>query len=192
MQPTSGGGNGVCETSAQGFATHQVAGIATNDGMPQMQGVGVEEPLSPSPAVIRAQQRSLKRTLEIEIAKRCHKGLPPLQVEVTKNGKIDGACAGKNIWDDKIRGFAPRHLNMAIVKVGEQNVVDMAELRRVMDTEFEYLHHELSDQGFRDCVRRFMKSERSRLKKAVDYAWAHNVPYGCGNIPVGHPCGILV
>jgi hypothetical protein len=36
--------------------------------MPQMQGVGVEELLSPSPAVIRAQQRFLKRTLEIEIA----------------------------------------------------------------------------------------------------------------------------
>jgi hypothetical protein len=105
----------------------------------------VEEPLSPSQVVIRAQQWSLKRTLEIEIAERHQKGFPPHQVEVTKNGKIDGACAGKNIWDDKIRGFAPRHLNMAIVKVGEQNDVDMAELRRVMDTEFEYLHHELSD-----------------------------------------------
>ncbi len=68
MQPTNGGGNGVCETSAQGFARHQAASIATNDGMPQMQGVGVEELLSPSPAVIRAQQRFLKRTLEIEIA----------------------------------------------------------------------------------------------------------------------------
>ncbi len=165
MQPSSGGGNGVCETSAQGFARHQAASIATNGGMPQMQGIGVEEPLSPSQAVIRAQQRSLKRTLEIEIAEQRQKGLPPHQVEVTKNGKIDGACAGKNIWDDKIRGFAPHHLNMAIVKVGEQNVVDMAELRRVMDTKFVYLHHELSDQGFRDYVRRFMKFERSRLKK---------------------------
>jgi hypothetical protein len=86
-------------------------------------------------------------------------------VEVGKNGKIDGACAGKNIWDDKIRGFAPRHLNMAIVKVGEQNAVGMAEFHRAMDIEFEYLHHELSDQGFRNCVRRFMKSEWSRLKK---------------------------
>ncbi len=102
-----------------------------------MQGVGVEEALSPSQAVIRAQQRSLKRTIEIESAKRRQKGLPPLQVEVGKNGKIDGACAGKNIWDDKIRGFAPRHLNMAIVKVGEQNAVDMVELHRLMDTEFE-------------------------------------------------------
>jgi hypothetical protein len=36
MQPTSGGGNGVCETSAQGFARNQVASIATNGGMLQM------------------------------------------------------------------------------------------------------------------------------------------------------------
>jgi hypothetical protein len=66
-------------------------------------------------------------------------------VEVTKNGKIDGACDGKNIWDDKIRGFARRRLNMAIVKVGDQNAMDMGELHRIMDTEFEYLQHELSD-----------------------------------------------
>jgi hypothetical protein len=66
-------------------------------------------------------------------------------VEVTKNGKMDEACDGKNIWDDKIRGFAPRHLNMAIVKVGDQNAVDMGEPHRVMDIEFEYLQHELSD-----------------------------------------------
>ncbi len=86
-------------------------------------------------------------------------------MKVTKNGKIDGPCDGKNIWDDKIRGFAPRHLNMAIVKVGDQNVVDMGELHRVMDTEFEYLQHDLNDWGFRDRVRQFMKSERFRLKK---------------------------
>jgi hypothetical protein len=42
---------------------------------------------------------------------------------------------------------------MAIVKVGDQNAVDMGELRWVMDNEFEYLQHELSDRGFRDCVR---------------------------------------
>ncbi len=124
----------------------------------------MEEPLSPSHAVNRAQQRSSKKTLEIEIAERCQKGLPLHQVEVTKNGKIDGACDGKNIWDDKIRGFAPRHLNMAIMKVGDQNAVDMGELCRVMDTKFEYLQHELSDQGFKDCVSRFMKFEWSWLK----------------------------
>ncbi len=65
--------------------------------------------------------------------------MPFHQVEVTKNGKIGGACDGKNIWDDKIQGFAPHHLNMAIVKVGDQNVVDVGEFHKVMDTEFEYL-----------------------------------------------------
>jgi hypothetical protein len=74
-------------------------------------------------------------------------------MEVTKNGKIDGACDGKNIWDDKIRGFAPHHLDMAIVKVGDQNIVDMGELHKVMDIEFEYLQHELNDWGFKDCVK---------------------------------------
>jgi hypothetical protein len=48
MQPTNGGGNGVYETSVQRFVKHQVANIATNGGMLQMQGVGVEEPFSPS------------------------------------------------------------------------------------------------------------------------------------------------
>ncbi len=86
-------------------------------------------------------------------------------MEVTKNGKIDGPCDGKNIWDDKIWGFTLRHLNMAIVKVGDQNAMDMAGFRKVMDIEFEYLHHELTDQGFRDYVRRFMKSKRTWLKK---------------------------
>jgi len=62
-------------------------------------------------------------------------------------------------------GVLHHALNMAIVKVGDQNVVDMGELRRVMDIEFEYFQHELSDQGFIDYVRRFMKSKRSRLKK---------------------------
>jgi hypothetical protein len=54
---------------------------------------------------------------------------------------------------------------MAIVKVGEQNPVDMAKLRNQLDNLFEYIHHELSARGFRDCVRQFMKSERSHLKK---------------------------
>jgi hypothetical protein len=53
--------------------------------------------LSLSQAIIRAQQRSSKRTIKIEIVEQRGKGLPPHQMEVTKNGKIDGACDGKNI-----------------------------------------------------------------------------------------------
>jgi hypothetical protein len=42
---------------------------------------------------------------------------------------------------------------MAVVKVGEQNPVDMAELCSQLDNLFEYIHHELSARGFRDCVK---------------------------------------
>ncbi len=86
-------------------------------------------------------------------------------MEVTKHGKIDGSCDGKNEWDNAMQGLAPHILNMAVVKMGEQNPVDMAELRSQLDGLFEYIHHELSARGFSDCVRRFMKFERSRLKK---------------------------
>ncbi len=85
-------------------------------------------------------------------------------MEVTKHGKIDGSCDGKNEWDNAMWGLAPCILNMVVVKVGEQNPMYMVELHSQLDNFFEYIHHELSAHGFRDCVRRFMKSEISRLK----------------------------
>jgi hypothetical protein len=48
---------------------------------------------------------------------------------------------------------------MVIVKVADQNPVDMSELRKQLDDLFEYFNHELSARNFRDCIRRFMKSE---------------------------------
>jgi hypothetical protein len=124
----------------------------------------LQEPSSRSKVDIKTQQLA-KKTIEFEAEKRKRKGLPPHKVEVTKHGKIDGSCDGKNDWDNAMRGLALHILNMAIVKVGEQNLVDMAELRNQLDNLFEYIHHELSARGFRDCVRRFMKFERSHLKK---------------------------
>ncbi len=84
---------------------------------------------------------------------------------MTRHGKIDGACQGKDAWDGAIRLLAPRILNMALVQVTEQDPVDMARLCLQLDGKFEYLGGELSDVGFRDCVRRFMKGERTRLKR---------------------------
>jgi hypothetical protein len=48
---------------------------------------------------------------------------------VTRHGKIDGACEGKDAWDGVIRSLAPRTLNMAVVKVIEHDPVNMARLR---------------------------------------------------------------
>jgi hypothetical protein len=125
----------------------------------------LQELSSRSKADIKTQQRVTKKTIKFEGEERKRKGLPPHKVEVTKHGKIDGSCDGENEWDNAMQGLAPRILNMAVVKVNEQNLMDMAELRNQLDNLFEYIHHELSACGFRDCVRRFMKSEGSCLKK---------------------------
>jgi hypothetical protein len=113
----------------------------------------LQEPFSSSKVDIKTQQWVAKKTIEFEVEERKRKGLPPHKVEVTKHGNIDGSCDGKNDWDNAMRGLAPHILNMVVVKVGEQNLVDMAELCSQLDNLFEYIHHELSACGFRDCVR---------------------------------------
>jgi hypothetical protein len=99
------------------------------------------------------QQWASKRAIEFEATKRREKGLPPHKVQVTRHGKIDGACEGKDAWDGVIRSLAPWTLNMAVVKVTEQDLVDMARFHLQLDGNFEYLGGELSVVGFRDCVR---------------------------------------
>jgi hypothetical protein len=78
--------------------------------------------------------------------------MPPYTIEVTKHGKIDGACDGKNEWDVAIKGLVPQILNMVVVKVGEQNLTDMVELCSQLSKEFEYVCSGLSARGFKDCV----------------------------------------
>jgi len=67
----------------------------------------------------RMQQRASKRAIEFEAQERKEKGLPCHKVQVTRHGKIDGACEGKDAWDGAIRSLAPRILNMAAVRVTE-------------------------------------------------------------------------
>jgi hypothetical protein len=75
------------------------------------------------------QQRALKQAIEFEATERKEKGLPGHKVQVTRHGKINGACEGKDAWDGAIRSLAPRILNMAVVKVTEHDPIDMARLR---------------------------------------------------------------
>jgi hypothetical protein len=54
---------------------------------------------------------------------------------------------------------------MAIVKVGEQNPINVAKFHKQFDNEFEYINHELIVWGSKDCVWWFIKFERTWLKK---------------------------
>ncbi len=76
----------------------------------------------------RMQQRASKRAIKFEVTKQKEKGLPPHKVQVTRHGKIDGACEGKDAWDGAIRSLAPWILNMAVIQVTEQDPIDMAKL----------------------------------------------------------------
>jgi hypothetical protein len=114
----------------------------------------------------QSQQRHSKKALKFEVVERKEKNMPPHKVQVTKHGKIDGAYERKDAWDGAIRSYAPHILDMAIVKVIDQNVVNMATFHQRMDKKFEYLGHELSD-GFKDSVKRFMKGEWAQLKNGI-------------------------
>jgi molybdenum cofactor biosynthesis enzyme MoaA len=47
---------------------------------------------------------------------------------VIRHGKFDGACEGKDAWDDVFRSLTPHTLNMVVVKVTKQDFVDMVKL----------------------------------------------------------------
>ncbi len=97
---------------------------------------------------------------------------------MTRHGKIDGACEGKDAWDGVIRSLAPWTLNLAVVKLIEYDPVNMVRLRLQLDGKFEYLGGELSATDFRDCLRRFMKGERACLKRWYAQKGAKACPLG--------------
>jgi hypothetical protein len=54
--------------------------------------------------------------------------MKPHDIEVIPRGSIDGACEGKNAWDDILKSMAPYELDVSIVHVKGQNPIDMATL----------------------------------------------------------------
>jgi hypothetical protein len=115
-------------------------------------------------SIARAARRQ-KRKVDDEVATRRNSaGRKPQQIRVQAGGEIDGACLGKNGWDDAIRGLVPRILDLSIVDWEAQKPEAVQKLRDRLDVEFEYVGNPLSMQGFRNSVKRYLKSERSRLK----------------------------
>ncbi len=177
MCESTWGGGGVCDQGlCQRVQPHSPMGGQAPD-MALDNEIEVDAQLKVG-AGCRMQQRASKRAIEFEAQERKEKGLPGHKVQVTRHGKIDGACEGKDAWDGAIRSLAPRILNMAAVRVTEQDPVDMARLRLQLDGKFEYVGGELSDAGFRDCVRRYMKGERARLKRRYAQKGAKACPLG--------------
>jgi hypothetical protein len=109
--------------------------------------------------------RRQRRKLNDEVAtERTSGGRKARQIWVQPGGEIDGACPGKNGWDDAVRGLVPRILDISVVDWEGQKQEAMQKLSERLDAKFKYLDNPLSMQGFQNAVKRFLKSERSRLK----------------------------
>jgi hypothetical protein len=85
-------------------------------------------------------------------------------LRVKDGGDIDEGCTGKNAWDDVVRSLVPWILDISVIEWEAQKSAAVEKLRNALDIDFEYVPHTLSQCGFRNAIKRFMKTERSRLK----------------------------
>ena len=80
------------------------------------------------------------------------------------SGGIDGGCEGKNAFDEALRSFVPRILDVSVLKWKLLHSSSVEKMRSAIDNEFDYLGHNLSDLGFKNAVKRQMKTERAKMK----------------------------
>jgi hypothetical protein len=112
----------------------------------------------------RAGRRAARKQVESNVNVRRLGGQKPHTLRVKAGGGIDGGCEGKNAFDEALRSLVPRILDVSILKWKMQNPTCIAKLRAAIDNEFEYLEHNLSNVGFKNAVKRQMKTERSKMK----------------------------
>jgi hypothetical protein len=86
-------------------------------------------------------------------------------LRVKAGGEIAGGCPSKNAWDAVVRTSVPRTLDMSVLSWKEQSPDAIAELREHLDRDFESVGYYLTEFGFWNAVKRFMKSEHARLKR---------------------------
>jgi hypothetical protein len=63
----------------------------------------------------RAARRQRRKLNDDVVAERTSGGRKARQIRVQPGGEIDGACPGKNGWDDAVRGLVPRILDISVV-----------------------------------------------------------------------------
>ena len=106
----------------------------------------------------RAATRAIRKEMEERVDARRNQGQKPHRVRVKVGGGIDGGCEGKNEFDEALRSLIPRILDVSCVKWKDQPPNSVEKLRNAIDSEFEYLGNHLSDKGFKNAVKRQMKT----------------------------------
>ena len=112
----------------------------------------------------RAARRAHRKDIEEKMDARWAVGQKPHKVRVKAGGGIDWGCEGKNEFDKTLWSLVPRILDVSYVKWKDQSPCSIDKLRSALDNEFEYLENNLSEKGFKNAVKRHMKTERSKMK----------------------------
>jgi hypothetical protein len=112
----------------------------------------------------QAARRQKKKLNDEATVEKSTSGQKSRQITVQPGGEVDGACLGKNAWDDTARALVPRILDLSVVDWEGQKPESVQKLRDRLDAEFEYVRNPLSMQGFINAMKRFLKYERSRSK----------------------------
>jgi hypothetical protein len=99
------------------------------------------------------------------VQERTTTGQKPYTLRIKAGGEIAGGCPGKNAGDVAVRTSVSRTLDISVLSWKEQSPDAIAELREHLDRDFEYVGYHLTEFGFRNAVKRFIKSERARLKR---------------------------
>lgn len=112
----------------------------------------------------RAARRAIRKEVEERVEARRTQGQKPHSVRVKPGGGIDGGCEGKNEFDEALRSLVPRILDVSCVSWNDQLPNSVQKLRNAIDNDFEYVGGHLSEKGFKNAVKRQMKTERSKMK----------------------------
>lgn len=123
-----------------------------------------EVPTTRAESEARAARRAIRKEMEERVDARRNQGQKPHSVRVKAGGGIDGGCEGKNEFDECLRSLIPRILDVSCVRWADQSPNSVSKLRSAIDNEFEYVGQHLSERGFKNAVKRQMKTERSKMK----------------------------
>ena len=161
-------------------ATTCYRSLPTKPWMPWMMGQSYPNPWIPPPPTpedgtkvtphvrpesdARVARRAARKEVETNVNMRRSGRHKPYALRVKPNGGIDGGCEGKNAFDEALRSMVRRILDVSCLTWKMQNPASVEKLRAALDNEFEYLDHPLFNVGFKNVVKRQMKTERSKMK----------------------------
>jgi hypothetical protein len=68
------------------------------------------------------------------------------------------ACKGKIAWEEVVRTLIPRILDISVVEWEGHDLESLEKLKASLDKEFKYVDNELFVMGFRNVVKRSLKT----------------------------------